>query len=126
TPVTDLRPVPGTGRVLTSQCHFPQAGRVVDVEAALLRQAEGGQLARDHRGQRAQPLRDARDERELRVRAAEDRVDVRDCDDPRADANRHPSPIAAIGPCIRSAGEYASTTSPESSRILSAISNAVP
>ena len=38
----------------------------------------------------------------------------------------HPSRIAAIGPCIRSAGEYASTTSPDSSRILSAISKAVP
>ena len=34
--------------------------------------------------------------------------------------------IAAIGPCIRSAGEYASVTSPDSSRILSAISNDVP
>src|SRR5579884_861349 len=34
--------------------------------------------------------------------------------------------MAAIGPCIRSAGEYASVTRPESSRIFRATSNAVP
>ena len=38
----------------------------------------------------------------------------------------HPGQIAATGPCIRSAPEYASKSSPDSSRILSAISNAVP
>ena len=36
-----------------------------------------------------------------------------------------PSTTAATGPCIRSAAEYASNSSPESSRILSAISKAV-
>jgi hypothetical protein len=34
----------------------------------------------------------------------------------------HPGWIAAIGPCMRSAGEYASVINPDSSRILSAIS----
>jgi hypothetical protein len=36
-----------------------------------------------------------------------------------------PGVIAATGPCIRSAAEYASNRIPESSRIFSAISNAV-
>ena len=36
-----------------------------------------------------------------------------------------PGRIAAIGPCSRSAGEYASTTRPDSSRIFNATSNAV-
>ena len=37
-----------------------------------------------------------------------------------------PRPIAATGPCIRSAAEYASKSRPESSRIFSAISKHVP
>ena len=37
-----------------------------------------------------------------------------------------PGAIAATGPCIRSAADQASKSRPESSRIFSAISNAVP